>query len=276
MVRGDVDGSGALSVTDAVKIFRFLFLSAPEVARCEDAADVNDDGNLNITDGIYLLQFLFLQGAPPPYPFPFCGMDSVPEDSLSCEEFPSCQQSLCEFYGQLMACDTVIFVIDRSGGMQDSGELPIAKREIVHVIEELPETSEFAVVFFDMGIVKFPSGESPALATQDMKESAVAFISGVPGGAGSCLKEGLLEGLRFALNSTSRQKVLIYVGDGGGTCRGQNEVVYLSQTIRLATEENGGRVQIDCIGVLMSGRMVQEQFLRELAAANGGTYRRVN
>jgi hypothetical protein len=34
---------------------------------------------------IYLLSFLFLQGAPPPPPWPDCGLDETPGDTLSCD-----------------------------------------------------------------------------------------------------------------------------------------------------------------------------------------------
>lgn len=42
--RGDVDESGGLEITDAIRIFRFLFLGDGGSVRCLDAADVDDDG----------------------------------------------------------------------------------------------------------------------------------------------------------------------------------------------------------------------------------------
>jgi hypothetical protein len=61
--RGDVDSSGGLTVTDAVEIFRHLFLGAPSPA-CPKSADLDNDGKLTLSDGVYLLQHLFTGGLP--------------------------------------------------------------------------------------------------------------------------------------------------------------------------------------------------------------------
>jgi hypothetical protein len=54
------------------------------------------------------------------------------------------------------------------------------------------------------------------------------------------------------------------------------ESEYLAGTVESVTRENAGQTPIHCIGVLMSGRTLQESYLKELATRNGGTYRRVN
>ena len=41
-------------------------------------------------------------------------------------------------------------------------------------------------------------------------------------------------------------------------------------------QQNYKRVTINTIGVMMSGRGMQETFLRNLSRANGGTYKRIN
>jgi hypothetical protein len=53
-VRGDVDQSQSVDISDAVFLFNFLFLGGPE-PRCLDAADAGDDERIDISDGIYLL-----------------------------------------------------------------------------------------------------------------------------------------------------------------------------------------------------------------------------
>ncbi len=81
--RGDVERDGRRTVTDAVQIFRGLFLGHGVFA-CEDAADVNDDGAVSLTDGIAFLDYLFRNGPPPPPP----GLDAPgpdpTEDGLRC------------------------------------------------------------------------------------------------------------------------------------------------------------------------------------------------
>jgi hypothetical protein len=62
-IRGDVDASGVLNVSDPVVILRHLFAGAEPLA-CREAADADDNGVLEVTDPIRILRHLFL-GDPP-------------------------------------------------------------------------------------------------------------------------------------------------------------------------------------------------------------------
>ncbi len=101
-VRGDVDASGAINITDAVFLLNYLFLGG-ETPPCLEAADANGDGGgldrpPNISDPVALLNWLFLGGPAPPAPSPGrgayspddCGVDAS-DESLGCEEFPPCE-----------------------------------------------------------------------------------------------------------------------------------------------------------------------------------------
>lgn len=99
-VRGDVDASGGINITDAVFLLDFLFLGGPRPP-CMDAADADDEGDdrLNLTDPITILNWLFLAGPAPGDPGPTtadydprdCGPDpSGDEDGIECEEFTPC------------------------------------------------------------------------------------------------------------------------------------------------------------------------------------------
>ena len=178
------------------------------------------------------------------------------------------------FYGSDYELDGIFYVIDRSGSMQSSGELQIAKREVVENIGELSPEVQFGIVFFDRGITKFPSSGRPADANAAMKAAAINYIQSVPGGGGSCVQQGLVEALLFANLSTAERKVLLYVGDGGGTCNGANEQTYLSQTLSVVTSQNHQRTQIDSIGVLDLG-VIHEDFLQTLSHMNYGVYRKI-
>ena len=87
-VRGDVNASGEIDITDPICVLNNLFLGSCEFS-CLDSADVDDDGSVNLTDAIFLLGFLFNGSGQPPPPFPECGNDLV-EDQLRCEAFISC------------------------------------------------------------------------------------------------------------------------------------------------------------------------------------------
>jgi hypothetical protein len=88
-VRGDADSDGTISLTDAVRVLSFLFLSGAAPA-CMDAADADDSGGaqLSITDAIRILGWLFTGGADPPPPTPSapayppsdCGVDPTPDE----------------------------------------------------------------------------------------------------------------------------------------------------------------------------------------------------
>jgi hypothetical protein len=81
-VRGDVDSSGLIDLSDAVRILGHLFLGG-NPPDCLDAADFHDRGEIDISSAIAVLSFLFLGGPPPAVPFPNAGLDPS-EDGLGC------------------------------------------------------------------------------------------------------------------------------------------------------------------------------------------------
>ncbi len=175
------------------------------------------------------------------------------------------------FYSQQYEGDVIFYTIDRSGSMQNSGELGIAKREVTKNIREFSNRVQFAVVFFDRGIVKFPGGGRATEASSAMKAAGINWLQSIPGGRGSCCKEGLMEALKYANTSSSSRKVVVYVGDGGGTCNGANETTYLTSTLAAVKSMNFQRAQVNSVGVL-SINPLRENFLRNLASGNGGSY----
>jgi len=89
-LRGDVDQSGDLQLTDAVAIFSYLFLGDREPG-CLAAADPDGTGQINLTSGVFLLQFLFVGGEVPQAPFPQCARSSAPTDlELGCARPQNC------------------------------------------------------------------------------------------------------------------------------------------------------------------------------------------
>ena len=173
--------------------------------------------------------------------------------------------------------EAIIFVVDRSGSMKVGGKLALAKREVLRRLSGFSSSTEFGVVFVDSSIMAFPADASPlspVSATEGNKEAASAFVNyAVPDGAGSCPQQGFIVALGFADRSNAARKAIVYIGDGGGACMGGNEDQNLAQTLEVVTQRNQSSAQIHCIGVLMEGQELGEQFLKDLAAKNGGTYR---
>ncbi|MGQ9592247.1 MAG: vWA domain-containing protein [Planctomycetota bacterium] len=199
----------------------------------------------------------------------------LPYDARGEEEEEEEAPEIVVFYGQQLEGDGFFYAVDRSGSMQDSGELGVAKRELGRNVMEFSDNVQFGIVFFDVNVIKFPANGQPSEASPAMKSAATSWIQSVPGGSGSCCQQGLIAALQMANRATSGRRVLVYLGDGGGTCQGADEATYLNTTLSVVTASNYNRVQINTIGVLNVGS-IQENFLRRLAAANGGTYKRIN
>jgi len=87
-VRGDSNLDGALDVSDAIHMLRFLFLGGVDLT-CRAAADVDDNGANQLSDSVGLLHYLFLGGLPPQAPWPSCGADPT-TDGVDCAGYPGC------------------------------------------------------------------------------------------------------------------------------------------------------------------------------------------
>lgn len=198
----------------------------------------------------------------------------LPYDALADSEEEEDAPEIISFYGQQFEGDAFFYVVDSSGSMRDSGELNRAKQEITRNITEFTERVRFGIVFFNTNVKKFPSGGQPAEANPAQKGAAIGFINSEAGASGSCCQQGMQACLQMANQATgAKRKVMTYVGDGGGTCGG-DEAQYLRQALATITSQNYQRVQINCIGV-MSYPKLNEDFMRNLSSANNGTYTKI-
>jgi hypothetical protein len=186
----------------------------------------------------------------------------LPYDAIGEGSEEEIAPSVIVFYGQSFEGDGVFYVIDRSGSMQGAGELDIAKREVVRNIKEFSSNMQFAVVFFDSNVLKYPSGGQPTDASTTNKQSAIGWVTGMAGGSGSAISLGLFAGIDFSNRSTSDRKTIIYVGDGGG---------YSAALLGQVKGKNTAKAKINCIGVL-SLSTDRRQFLQSLAQSNNGKY----
>ena len=83
-IRGDVNFTGNVDITDAIYLLGFLFLGYDD-PECLDPADLLDEGRVNISSPIYLLNFLFTGGPAPRVPYPSPGLDPNLDDEFNCE-----------------------------------------------------------------------------------------------------------------------------------------------------------------------------------------------
>jgi hypothetical protein len=70
--RGNCNDDAVEDISDAVALVRHLFV-AGRIPRCAEACDIDGSGSLSVTDAIRLLRFIFQGGPPPAAPaFPAC------------------------------------------------------------------------------------------------------------------------------------------------------------------------------------------------------------
>jgi hypothetical protein len=87
--RGDVDGNGAVDLTDAIGLLGNLFLGEGSPG-CADAEDADDSGGLDLTDAIGILGYLFLgTGVLPPPGAESCGEDPTADALPGCAYDPA-------------------------------------------------------------------------------------------------------------------------------------------------------------------------------------------
>lgn len=266
-VRGDVDESGALELTDAILSLQFLFQGNADAVRCADAGDSDDDGSLGIADAIFTLSHLFRGGSPPPPPFPDCGEDPT-EDELGCAAGKVCGAgSELTFLGITLAAEGMYFVIDRSGGFLP--QLERAKKGVIETLASMPDGTWFGICFVEANLIKFPQASQAARADEAMRASATAFVKSTSLGSGSCDLPGLLAALDFASSSETEADVIFYVSNGAGLCGGRAEADYLAEMRALVKEANQGKAQLHTVTFGDIGPF-HESHLRELAEQNGG------
>ena len=268
-VRGDVDDSGEINLTDPVYLLDVLFVNWKGFP-CVDAADADDSGGVEVTDAVYLLNFLFRQGLPPPPPFPACGRDPT-EEGLWCRRIAvRCQnESLDELFDPLDGHEALVFVVDRSESMQNLGELDFAKSEAIRRIQSFPEDYEFAVISFDRNFIRYPEDGTLVRATQEEKLAAADWIDKVfAGSPRTCPEEALSAALTTLRQSAAVGKRIVYLGDGGATCDGRSQQATWADTLETVAAQNTEGVIIHAVAI--ETFMMRRRWLQAFVDASGG------
>lgn len=194
----------------------------------------------------------------------------LPFDAYGDSDDGDSAPDIINFYDQWYEADFFCFTCDRSGSMEGAPWRRL-QQEVIRSVSQFSNQVQFAIVFFDTNIARFPLGDSPAEATPDKKAAAIGMVTAAVTGHGSCYKEALLLSLRYANLSSAKRKVIVCLGDGHTTCPGNDAAAYGRETLRLVTGRNVAKVQINTLGI----GDVDEAWMRALAAENRGTYHRV-
>ncbi len=170
---------------------------------------------------------------------------------------------------------SIIFVIDTSGSMCEpvgyfagldgtpttGTRLDRAKVELVRAILALGESYAFTVHAYSCTFARWSPSRRPA--TPENKASAVRWVLGLQalGGTGT--------GPALAVALADREnKTIVLLTDGAPGCGGNGDTI--ADHLATIQANNVQRASIHGFGIGATG--VFEQFLRDVAAASGGTY----
>jgi hypothetical protein len=178
------------------------------------------------------------------------------------------------FFGIEFEAQGVFFVVDNSGTFDFA--LARAKREVVSTISTLTEDFEIAIFLFSGILLRWPADGMPAKATEENKTAAVTFVESGQRARGTCPDFALLQALECVRRSSVDARAIFYVSDGGATCDGRREDAIWPETIDAVTAANNGIAAIHAIQLTGPDGSPGEQYLRELAEKNGGTFHQLD
>jgi len=136
-------------------------------------------------------------------------------------------------------------------------KLGSAKRELIPTIKGLTESTQFSVLIFEDKVKSWRT--APVTASTTNKNLAAVYIDAVQSGGGTSAKAALEQAFRIG-----GIDAIFFVTDGQPTDASAQEILNLA-----ASKNRSKKVVINCIGI---GDDQDEQFLRQLAAANNGQY----
>ena len=167
------------------------------------------------------------------------------------------------FFGLEARGRRVVYVCDRSASMgePDGQPLAAAKRELVRSLDELVDSQQFGIVFYNERTRVFaPNGGvvRPVFAAAESRRQAQAFIADVPAAGGTRHAEAIATALRIGAD------VVFVLTDGDA-----EHDLTAGELRSLSRAAGGTRIMVLQFGDGATGRSPR---LAELAAETGGTY----
>ena len=205
-------------------------------------------------------------------PFDAVGADSEKEEA----------PELIIFYGEAYEASNVVFCLDESLTMNNSGRFDIERREVRRAISELNPDAEFGVLFYGGQVTSFRRQLIKASPTN--KRAAMAFITSRVTNLGTCLGNSVEQALQMLNRSDSRFQAVILVSDGTPTrcpfarlngC--QEKQVVCNEALAQISTANVRRMPVHCILVGNASRCagLPTQFMRAVSGLSGGSFRHV-
>ena len=156
----------------------------------------------------------------------------------------------------------VVFVVDRSGSMQEGGKIDQAKKALQYCVSRLNPQDRFAIVDFatDWNTLE----ERLLSADAAGKAGAQRYIERLEAAGGTNIEGALTEGLRLLGSAEGRVPMVFFLTDGVPTV-GQTDVAALLR--RVAESNAGARARLFSFGV---GSDVNTLLLDKLADGGHG------
>lgn len=169
------------------------------------------------------------------------------------------------FYGSVYEGDAFFWTLDKSCSMY--GEKLVAlKREVNTAINELSSRADFGLVAFSTGYTQWQ--RIPKRASSVNKTAAHAWVDSLEWGGGTYISAPTIETLRISNMSHKRHVSLIVVSDG--------MPADAATAISDITSANYKRHKINTLYIMGPADYASAIiFMRNLAAANNGTFRQV-
>lgn len=162
--------------------------------------------------------------------------------------------------GEALAKD-VLFVVDRSGSMEEGGKMAQAKKALVHCLKSLGPKDRFGIVDFATGVGSLESALLPA--TKENVARALRYVDTLEAAGGTNIEGALSEGLPM-LKPGGGVPMVFFLTDGLPTV-GSTDVQAI---LRAAQEKNRDlKARVFAFGV---GDDVNTLLLDKLAEANRG------
>jgi Ca-activated chloride channel family protein len=164
--------------------------------------------------------------------------------------------------GAKAAPKDVVFVVDRSGSMQEGGKMEQARKALQYCVSRLNPQDRFGIVDFATDWNALSERLLPADAEQ--KARAKRYIERMEAAGGTNIEAGLGEGLKLLSRAEGRVPMIFFLTDGVPTV-GQTDV---GQILKKATEGNAAlRARLFSFGV---GSDVNTLLLDKLAEGGRG------
>jgi hypothetical protein len=173
---------------------------------------------------------------------------------------PSGPTAKMTLFGRAGVGRSFVFLIDRSKSMgsQGLGAIAAAQRELVRELGHLKPDHRFQIIAYNQGLMMF-NRRGMVEASERNRQRADEFLTTVVAAGGTEHEPPLSIALRI------KPDVIFVLTDGGDPPLSGPEIELLSR-------ENDGHTAIHCVHFGSGPLQEQDNFLRRLAARNGGGY----